>query len=112
MPTLFEKLIAGEIPAEFVHRDDRCVAFKDINPEAPVHLLVVPVEPIPSLREATDGQRELLGHCLRVCEEVATAAGCAEGYRVVTNIGDDGGQSVPHLHFHVLGGRPLGWPPG
>ncbi|MEM7811770.1 MAG: histidine triad nucleotide-binding protein [Planctomycetota bacterium] len=112
MPTLFEKLIAGEIPADFVHEDEHCVAFKDVAPQAPVHLLVVPREPIESLAAAEDRHKPLLGHLLRVVDKVASDAGLTDGYRVAINTGEGGGQTVPHLHLHVLGGRGMSWPPG
>lgn len=111
--TVFGKILRGEIPADFVHQDDRCVAFRDVAPKAPVHLLVIPREPIRNVAAMDEEQRELIGHLLWVCRKVAEEAGLAgDGYRVVTNVGADGGQSVDHLHFHVLGGRRLGWPPG
>jgi len=111
--TIFAKILAGEIPANFVHQDELCVAFTDIPPQAPVHILVIPRKPLESLHAGCDDDAELLGHLLRVCSKVAADAGLADdGYRVVTNIGEDGGQAVEHLHFHVLGGRSLTWPPG
>lgn len=111
--TLFEKIIAREIPADIVHEDDRCVVIRDISPQAPVHLLVIPKTVIPRLGEAVVGQGELLGHLLLTAASVAGAEGLAEtGFRVVINHGPHGGETVPHLHVHVLGGRQLGWPPG
>lgn len=111
--TIFKKIIEGEITAEIVYEDDRCLAFRDVNPQAPTHILVVPREELRSLDEATDSDAELLGHLLLVCSKVARQQGLQEnGYRVVTNVGDHGGQSVYHIHFHVLGGRPMRWPPG
>ena len=110
--TLFQKIIDRQIPAAIVYEDDRSLAFRDIAPQAPVHVLVVPKRPIPSLAHATEGDADLLGHLLVVCRTVAAQEGLAAGYRVVTNIGGDGGQSVDHLHFHVLGKRRMGWPPG
>ncbi len=111
--TIFGAILRGEIPADIVHEDDLAIAFRDINPQAPVHVLVIPRRPIRSLAEAVESDGELLGHLLSVCAQVARSEGLAEdGYRVVTNIGSDGGQSVDHLHFHVLGGRALSWPPG
>jgi histidine triad (HIT) family protein len=111
--TIFAKILAGEIPANFVHQDELCVAFTDIAPQAPVHILVIPRKPLESLDAGGEEDTALLGHMLRVCSKVAAAAGLAkDGYRVVTNIGEDGGQAVEHLHFHVLGGRSLTWPPG
>jgi len=111
--TVFAKILAGEIPADFVHEDEHAVAFRDVAPQAPVHLLVIPRKPLTSVAAAQEEDAELLGHLLAVCRKVARAAGLEDGgYRVVTNVGNDGGQSVEHLHFHVLGGRALGWPPG
>ena len=111
--TVFSKIIAGEASADIVYEDDAAVAFKDINPVAPVHLLVVPKKPIVSIAHADDDDVELLGHLLRVCRDLAAAAGLSDGgYRVVANSGSRGGQTVDHLHFHVLGGRQMSWPPG
>ena len=111
--TIFSKILSGEIPADIVYEDEHAVAFQDVAPQAPVHLLVIPRKPLQSLHTASNDHVELLGHLLRVCSKVAEAAGLsANGYRVVTNVGIDGGQSVEHLHFHVLGGRALAWPPG
>jgi histidine triad (HIT) family protein len=111
--TVFAKILAGEIPADFVYEDDLAVAFRDVAPKAPVHLLVIPRKPLTSLAAGDEEDAALLGHLLAVCRKVAREAGLEDGgYRVVTNVGDDGGQSVEHLHFHVLGGRALGWPPG
>lgn len=111
--TLFEKIRDREIPAEFLHEDDLCMAFRDIAPQAPVHVLVVPKKPVPRVGLAEEGDRELLGHLLLTAAEVARREGISEtGYRLVINHGPDGGESVPHLHVHVLGGRALGWPPG
>lgn len=111
--TLFEKIIAREIPADIVHEDDLTIAFKDVNPQAPVHILVIPKRPIPRIGEAVATDADLLGHLMLKAGEVARAAGLADnGYRVVINNGRDGGESVPHLHVHILGGRALTWPPG
>lgn len=111
--TLFEKIIAREIPADIVFEDDRCLAFRDINPQAPVHVLVVPKTVIPRLGEAVADQGALLGHLLLTAAAVARAEGLADtGFRVVINHGAHGGETVPHLHVHVLGGRQLEWPPG
>lgn len=110
--TLFEKIIAGEIPAEFVHQDDKCVAIKDIDPKAPVHLLVIPRKPIPRVEASLQEDPALLGHLLQTAAKVAKQAGLKNGFRVVINNGADGGESVPHMHVHVLGGRALAWPPG
>jgi len=110
--TVFKRIIDGEIPANIVYEDDRCLAFQDVNPQAPTHFLVIPRKEIPSLDQATDADRELLGHLLVVANTIASEQGLKDGYRTVINIGEDGGQTVPHLHVHVLGGRRLGWPPG
>ena len=110
--TIFSKIIRKEISADILYEDELCIAFRDVSPQAPVHFLVIPVKPIESLATSTDEDKEILGHMLRVVARVAEAQGLSEGYRVVTNIGPDGGQSVFHLHLHVLGGRKLGWPPG
>lgn len=111
MSTIFQKIIDGEIPAQKVYEDGDVLAFRDVAPQAPFHVLVIPKKPIRSLAEAATGDGALLGKLLLAASQVARDAG-VEGYRVVTNIGDDGGQSVPHLHFHVLGGRRMSWPPG
>lgn len=111
--TLFEKIRDEEIPADFVHRDELCMAFRDISPQAPTHILVVPTKPIPRVGEASVEDGPTLGHLLTVAAEVARKEGIAEsGYRLVINNGKDGGEAVPHLHVHLLGGRPLEWPPG
>jgi histidine triad (HIT) family protein len=108
---LFCKIIAGDIPGEFVHQDDRCVVIRDINPQAPTHVLVIPREHIESLNDAAQRDEGLLGHLLRVGARVINDLG-HEDYRTVINTGADAGQSVFHLHVHVLGGRSLSWPPG
>ncbi|MGD2179515.1 histidine triad nucleotide-binding protein [Lusitaniella coriacea] len=110
--TIFGKIIRKEIPADIVYEDDRAIAFRDIQPQAPTHILVIPKKPILRVSEATPEDQALLGHLLLVAKQVAEEAGLSNGYRVVTNNGSDGGQSVDHLHFHVLGGRQLQWPPG
>jgi histidine triad (HIT) family protein len=111
--TLFEKIAARQIPADIVYEDDQVFAFRDINPQAPVHVLLVPKRLIPRLGGATDADQALLGHLLLKAPEVARRAGIADtGYRLVINNGRDGGETVPHLHCHILGGRPLAWPPG
>jgi histidine triad (HIT) family protein len=112
MECIFCKIVRGEIPAKLVHEDDRALAFADLHPQAPTHLLVIPREHIASLAEATEGHLALLGHLQLVAAKVARHAGLAQGFRVVSNIGADGGQTVGHLHVHVLGGRAMGWPPG
>ena len=109
--TLFERIISREIPATIVYEDDRCVGFCDINPQAPTHVLVVPRKPIPGVAAAGDEDRELLGHLLLAAAEVARREGLGEGYRLVINNGPHAGQTVDHLHVHVLGGQPMGWPP-
>jgi len=111
--TLFERIIARQIPAEILHEDDHCIVIRDINPQAPVHFLVIPKTVIPRIGEAAPEQEALLGHLLLTAASVAKAEGVAgSGFRVVINHGPDGGETVPHLHVHVLGGRPLTWPPG
>ncbi len=111
--TPFERIIAREIPAEIIFEDEHCVAFRDINPQAPTHFLVVPRRAIPRIGLATPEDHKLLGHLLLKAAEVARREGLADfGYRMVINHGPDGGESVPHLHIHVLGGRPMAWPPG
>jgi histidine triad (HIT) family protein len=110
---LFCKIVAGEIPADLVHQDDRCVVIRDINPQAPTHVLVIPREHIESLNDATQKDEGVLGHLQRVAARVANDMGHEEsGYRTVINTGAGAGQSVFHLHVHVLGGRPMNWPPG
>jgi histidine triad (HIT) family protein len=110
---LFCRIIAKEIPADFVHQDDRSIVIRDNNPQAPTHLLVIPLAHIESLDDASQKDEALLGHLLRVGARVANTAGLGEsGYRTVINTGAGAGQSVFHLHVHVLGGRPLTWPPG
>jgi histidine triad (HIT) family protein len=110
---LFCKIIAGEIPGNFVHQDDSCVVIRDINPQAPTHVLVIPRDHIESLDDASQRDESLLGHLLRVGARVANDLGHAEeGYRSVINTGAGAGQSVLHLHVHVLAGRAFSWPPG
>ena len=111
--TLFEKIIAREIPADIVYEDDQVLAFRDISPQAPTHVLVIPKKVIPRIAAAEDSDQALLGHLLLKARNVAAELGLADsGYRLVINNGRDGGESVPHLHCHILGGRPLTWPPG
>jgi histidine triad (HIT) family protein len=112
MSCLFCKIVEGSIPSTTVFQDELCYAFADIHPAAPVHVLVAPREHIVSLAEATEGDRPLLGHLLWVAAEIARAKVLPKGYRVVVNDGPDGGQTVDHLHVHLLGGRPFSWPPG
>jgi len=110
--TLFERIIDREIPATFIYEDEHCIAIKDINPGAPVHLLVIPRKPIVKISDASVEDQALLGHLLLVTAKVAKEAGFGDAYRVAINNGADAGQSVFHLHLHVLAGRPLKWPPG
>ncbi len=111
--TIFGKILRGEIPADIVHEDDQCIAFRDVNPQAPVHVLVIPRKEIVNIADATPEDAALLGHMLNVCTKVAEAEGIKDsGFRIVLNNGEDGGQTVDHLHFHVLGGRAMTWPPG
>lgn len=109
--TIFGKIARGEIPTKLLYEDDRAVAFADISPQAPSHILVIPRKPIPRLSAAQDEDAALLGHLLTVARRVAREAGL-EDFRLVVNDGPSAGQTVFHLHVHVLGGRPLGWPPG
>ena len=111
--TLFEKICDREIPATIVHEDDRCVAFHDISPQAPLHILIIPRKAIARVGLASVDDASLLGHLLLTAAKVARSEGVAEsGYRLVINNGPDGGEAVPHLHVHLLGGRQLQWPPG
>ena len=111
--TLFEKIIAREIPAEIVYEDDSVLAFRDIAPKAPTHVLIVPKKPIPRIAEAAADDQTLLGHLLLKAAEVADKIGLKKsGYRLVINNGPEGGETVPHLHCHILGGRHMAWPPG
>jgi len=111
--TLFEKIVAREVPAQIVYEDDLVLAFRDIKPGAPVHVLIVPKKPIPRIAEAKPEDHKVLGHLLLKAAEVAKSLGLNEGgYRLVINNGPNAGESVPHLHLHILGGRQLSWPPG
>lgn len=111
--TIFARIINGEIPAKKVYEDEHVVAFHDVNPQAPVHVLIVPRKPLVNVADARPEDAELLGRCLLAGAEIARQLGLEpRGYRLVTNVGQDGGQSVYHLHVHLLGGRALGWPPG
>jgi histidine triad (HIT) family protein len=112
MPTIFTKIIQREIPADIVYEDDLALAFRDINPKAPVHVLIIPKREIASLAAAGDGDAALLGHLLIAARKVAEQLELTGGYRTVINCGADGGQTVDHIHVHLLGGRQLGWPPG
>ena len=111
--TLFEKIAAREIPAQIVYEDELVLALKDVNPHAPVHVLIVPKKVIPRIAEAQPDDQQVLGHLLLKAAEVAAQLGLKDtGYRLVINNGPHAGESVPHLHCHILGGRPLAWPPG
>jgi len=110
--TIFSKIIRKEIPAHILYEDDLALAFTDVNPQAPVHILVIPKKPIVNLATAEPEDQALLGHLLLIVQKVAAQAGLENGYRVVMNTGVDGGQTVHHLHIHILGGRSMSWPPG
>lgn len=109
MPTLFERIISGELPAKIVFRDDRVTAFRDIHPRAPTHILIVPNKAIPTANEIADADEALVGHLFTVARDLAKQEGIAEsGYRLIINCGADSGMEVPHLHLHLIGGKPLG----
>ncbi len=110
--TIFLKIIAGEIPADIVYEDELCLAFRDVNPQAPVHVLLIPRKPVSSLNELTEEDAQLSGHLLQMIPKIALQLGLTGGYRTVINTGPHGGQTVFHLHIHILGGRDLSWPPG
>ena len=110
--TIFKRIIDGEIPARRVYEDEQCLAFHDVAPQAPTHVLVIPKREIPSLADLQPEDGALLAHLWTVIPQLARDLGLENGYRVVVNCGPDGGQSVDHLHFHLLGGRGLSWPPG
>lgn len=110
--TIFGRIIRKEIPARIEHEDDLCLAFHDVSPQAPVHVLVIPKRAIPSLAQAETSDEPLLGHLVMIAARLARKLELSDGYRLVVNCGRDGGQSVDHLHVHLLGGRALGWPPG
>ncbi len=112
MPTIFTKIINREIPADIVYEDDLALAFRDINAQAPTHVLVIPKEEIASLNDLTDDNAHVMGHLFSVVRQVAAQLELTNGYRTVINCGADGGQTVDHIHIHLLGGRPLSWPPG
>lgn len=112
MATLFERIIAREIPADIVHEDDLCIAFRDIHPQAPVHVLLVPKKPIVNLYDATADDQAVLGHLLVTAPRIAAQLGLGEAFRLNINNGAGAGQTVFHLHLHILGGRPFAWPPG
>ena len=110
--TIFQKIIDREIPADIVYEDDQCLAFRDVAPQAPTHVLVIPKKPVESIDQLADEDAALLGHLWLTIRNLAKELNLGEGYRVVVNCGKDGGQTVDHLHFHLLGGRALSWPPG
>jgi histidine triad (HIT) family protein len=110
--TIFQRIIDREIKADIVYEDDRALAFRDVNPQAPTHVLVIPKQPIKSLAHLDDADAALAGHLLVVARKVAEQLELEGGFRLVANAGPDAGQTVDHLHFHILGGRNLGWPPG
>jgi histidine triad (HIT) family protein len=110
--TIFKRIIDREIPAKIVYEDDLCLAFEDIHPAAPVHLVVIPKKEIPSASDVGPEDEALVGHLFVAIREIAAQLGLSNGYRVVTNCGPDAGQEVMHLHFHMLGARPFSWPPG
>ena len=112
MKTVFQKIIDGEIPSMPVYRDDKCIAIKDISPQAPVHILLIPVKPIPRLSLATSEDAELLAHLMLTAPKIAKEQGLQDGFRIVVNNGIIAGETVSHLHIHILGGRQMAWPPG
>jgi len=112
MSTIFQKIINKEIPADILYEDDLCLAFRDVAPQAPTHFLMIPKKEVPNVAALEDGDKDLAGHMLLMIRDVAKKLGLENGYRVVANCGQEGGQSVDHLHFHVLGGRNMKWPPG
>lgn len=112
MSTIFEKIISREIPAEILYEDSVCIAIKDLDPQAPTHALVIPKKPIPRIGEAQEEDTETIGHLLVIAGKVAYTERLDQGFRIVINNGTHGGETVPHLHVHVLGGRQMKWPPG
>lgn len=110
--TIFTKIIKKEIPADIVYEDDLCLAFRDINPQAPVHILIIPKKPLPTLNDASPAEQGLLGHLMLVAHEVAEKEGVADAFRLVLNNGAAAGQEIFHMHFHLLAGRSFTWPPG
>ena len=112
MDTLFSKIIDRTIPADIVYEDDLCLAFRDIHPQAPIHILIIPKKPIAKIVEATTADQQLLGHLMLTAGRIATDLGVSDAYRLVVNNGADAGQSVFHLHIHLLAGRSFNWPPG
>lgn len=112
MDTIFSKIIERKIPADIVYEDDLCLAFRDVNPQAPIHILIVPKKPIPKLVEASQADQPLLGHLLLAANRIANDLGVADAFRLIVNNGADAGQTVFHLHLHLLAGRSFNWPPG
>jgi histidine triad (HIT) family protein len=110
--TIFAKIINGEIPADIVYEDEHCLAFRDVSPQAPTHVLLIPRKPLESLDHLTPDDSVLVGHLLMTVPEVARTLGISDGYRTIINTGEHGGQTVFHLHIHILAGRNLTWPPG
>jgi len=110
--TIFQKIIDRKIPADIIYEDAQCLAFRDINPQAPTHVLIIPKKPIPSLSQITDEDQALLGTLLLVASKLAAQLQLKDGFRTVINSGPHGGQTVDHLHVHLLGGRHMSWPPG
>lgn len=110
--TIFQKILNKEIPADIIYEDPECIAFRDVNPQAPTHVLIIPRREIPSLADVVESDSQLLGHLLVVASRIAAKLSLHDGYRVVINSGAHGGQTVYHLHMHLLGGRNLDWPPG
>ncbi|XP_053313964.1 adenosine 5'-monophosphoramidase HINT2 [Spea bombifrons] len=111
-PTIFSRIIEKSLPADIIYEDDKCLAFRDVAPQAPVHFLVIPKTPIPRISQVTAGDTELLGHLMLIASRMAQQEGLTDGYRIVINDGRQGAQSVYHLHLHVIGGRQMEWPPG
>ncbi len=112
IPNIFQKIINKEIPANIHYEDDLCIAFDDIDPQAPVHILLIPKKVISSHKEVEKEDQSLMGHLILKAKEIALKCGLEKGWRLVINTGDDGGQTVYHIHIHILGGRPMRWPPG
>jgi histidine triad (HIT) family protein len=110
--TIFTRIINREIPADIVYEDDLCLAFRDVNPQAPAHILLIPLKPVASLNDLTAEDSELVGHLMAKIPQIAAQLGLTNGYRTVINTGAEGGQTVSHLHIHILAGRNLQWPPG
>lgn len=110
--TIFTKIINKEIPADIVYEDDQCLAFRDINPQAPVHVLIIPKKPMPKLNDAGESDQGLLGHLMLVASKVAEMEGVADAFRLILNNGAGAGQEIFHMHFHLMAGRSFTWPPG